>query len=93
MPKVPSIAEELNTLFPAAWLRNTARVHEVVQRVVKIDIVVFFWKYPFSRQPLEDSRPLALPVRRGGQDGTATTTASTMGIARGRLRAQRALAG
>lgn len=43
MPKMPSIAEELNTLFPAEWLRRTARVHEVVQRVVKIDIVVFFW--------------------------------------------------
>jgi len=43
MPKVPSIAEELNTLFPAQWIRRTARAHQVVQRVVKVDVVVFFW--------------------------------------------------
>lgn len=43
MPKVPSIAEELNTLFPAQWIRRAAREHGVVRRFVKVDIVVFFW--------------------------------------------------
>ena len=43
MPKVPSIAEELNSLFPAQWIRRKAREHGVVQRFVKIDIVLFFW--------------------------------------------------
>ena len=43
MCKVPSIAEELNTLFPAQWIRRTAREHGVVRRFVKVDIVVFFW--------------------------------------------------
>ena len=43
MSKVPYIAEELNTLFPAQWLRHTAREYEVVRRFVKVDIGVFFW--------------------------------------------------
>jgi len=43
MSKVPSVAEELNTLFPAEWIRHAAREHEVVRRFVKVDIVVFFW--------------------------------------------------
>jgi hypothetical protein len=43
MPKVPSIAEELKTHFPAEWIRHAAREHEVVRRFVMVDIVVFFW--------------------------------------------------
>lgn len=43
MSKVPSIAEELNTLFPAQWIRRTAREYGVVRRFVKVDVVIFFW--------------------------------------------------
>ena len=43
MNSVPSIASELNSLFPAEWLRRTARTSGAVQRFVKVDIVVLFW--------------------------------------------------
>lgn len=43
MAKVPSIPQELNELYTAQWLRQEAKNHGVVQRFVKVDIVVFFW--------------------------------------------------
>jgi putative transposase len=43
MPKMPSIPKELNSLFPAAWLRRTARQYGAVLRQRKVDIVYFFW--------------------------------------------------
>jgi putative transposase len=43
MAKVPSIALELNHLFPSSWLWTQARAHGAVQRVGKVNFVVFFW--------------------------------------------------
>ena len=43
MAKVPSIAQELNQHFPAAWIWAQARAHGAVQRIGKVNFVVFFW--------------------------------------------------
>lgn len=43
MPKVQSVPQELNDLFPAQWIWSQARAHGAVQRVGKVNFVVFFW--------------------------------------------------
>ncbi len=43
MAKVPSIPEELNSLYPAQWLRHEARECGALKRRGKIDIVILFW--------------------------------------------------
>ncbi len=43
MPRMPSIPQELNNLFPAPWLRRTARECGAVKRKRKVDIVALFW--------------------------------------------------
>jgi hypothetical protein len=43
MPRVPTIPEQLNALYPAQWLRAQALATGAVKRSVKVDIVVFFW--------------------------------------------------
>lgn len=43
MAKVPSIPEELNSLYPPEWLRHEAKVCGALKRHGKVDIVILFW--------------------------------------------------